>query len=204
MALCNGDSKVSLCLGSLPPSGSVSETWETVRVPWPGQRRSASRSLACGAASRYRRHLFGFASVRDTSGGSDPRGRGRRVPAQRRPGRGPRFLGMPRPLSRRAGSEPRVRRSRWAACGLLTRLGEGLCFPPRWALASPADRSLSSWSQMCSVARFSRHPRRGRVCGQVPFLRTLPRVSRASFGRPVFPLLGTLAASRGLPGCWKS
>lgn len=26
MALCNGDSKVSLCLGSLPPFGGVSET----------------------------------------------------------------------------------------------------------------------------------------------------------------------------------
>lgn len=160
MALCNGDSKVSLCLGSLPPSGSVSETWGVVRVSLP-----ACRSLDC-AASRYRRRLVDFASVEipaaeeapaavgfefqlsgDLALGSGSRGR-----------RGPSAAGQDRGLACgcRAG----------LACGLLTRLGEGLCVSRcRGALASPADRSLCSWSQVCSAAvRFSRHPGgRGRV-----------------------------------------
>lgn len=49
---------------------------------------------------------------------------------------------------------------------------------------------LYSWFQVCSVARVSRHSQRGRVYDQIPFLRTLPLVSRASFGAPIFLFLG--------------
>lgn len=170
-------------MASLPPSGSVSEAWWSVRLPRPGQRRSACASPACCAAFRHRRRFVGFASVC----GSERQERTARSKASSSRAEGTRpWAAIP------GDSETFQAQGRVGAS--LAAVAPGL---PAFLTVSympfrlPVYRSFCFWTQVCSVTLFSRHLRRGRVCGQVLLLRTLSLDLRAGFEGRVFPPLGS-------------